>query len=247
MPNVADKLEDLYSKLYQDKFLFFNKKHGVEISGDKYKTAELFTKHHIPQPKYVLVDKNDVIKEDVKLFSKLKDIYEDAEKDKSHKYVVKNPTGGQGIGVFCVDGTQILAVLQAYFDVAEDKKLLVQEFMDADGGDFRVHVLNLKSGQYVLAAMKRDKIEDDFRSNVSLGAKTEEIKLTKEQEELAIKAAQAMELTWVGVDIMPVKNNKEKNVVIECNSGAGVSGISNMLQKNFFNIMFEKIKKEDLG
>ena len=247
MPDKAKKLEDLYSKLYKDNFLFFNKKHGIELAGDKYKTAELFKKHRIAQPKYVLVDKNDVIKEDVKLFDKLKEIYSDAEKDKTHKYVVKNPTGGQGIGVFCVDGSQILAVLQAYFDVAEDKKLLVQEFMDADGGDFRVHVLNLKSGKYILAAMKRDKIEGDFRSNVSLGAKTEEIKLTKEQEELAIKAAEAMELNWVGVDIMPVKNNKEKNVVIECNSGAGVAGISNMLGKNLFNLMFEKITKEDLG
>ena len=247
MPDKAEKLEDLYSKLYKDNFLFFNKKHGIELAGDKYKTAELFKKHRIAQPKYVLVDKNDVIKEDVKLFDKLKEIYSDAEKDKTHKYVVKNPTGGQGIGVFCVDGSQILAVLQAYFDVAEDKKLLVQEFMDADGGDFRVHVLNLKSGKYILAAMKRDKIEGDFRSNVSLGAKTEEIKLTKEQEELAIKAAEAMELNWVGVDIMPVKNNKEKNVVIECNSGAGVAGISNMLGKNLFNLMFEKITKEDLG
>ena len=247
MPDKAEKLEDLYSKLYKDNFLFFNKKHGIELAGDKYKTAELFKKHRIAQPKYVLVDKNDVIKEDVKLFDKLKEIYSDAEKDKTHKYVVKNPTGGQGIGVFCVDGSQILAVLQAYFDVAEDKKLLVQEFMDADGGDFRVHVLNLKSGKYILAAMKRDKIEGDFRSNVSLGAKTEEIKLTKEQEELAIKAAEAMELNWVGVDIMPVKNNKEKNVVIECNSGAGVAGISNMLGKNLFNLMFEKITKKDLG
>ena len=125
--------------------------------------------------------------------------------------------------------------------------MLVQEFMEADGGDFRVHVLNLKSGQYVLAAMKRDKIDGDFRSNVSLGAKTEQIKLTKEQEELAIKTAQAMDLAWVGVDIMPVKNNKEKNIIIECNSGAGVSGISNMLGKNFFNIMFDKITEKDLG
>ena len=41
--------------------------------------------------------------------------------------------------------------------------------------------------------------------------------------------------------------NKEKNIVIECNSGAGVSGISNMLGKNFFNIMFEKITEKDLG
>lgn len=247
MPDVADKLEDLYSKLISEKFLFFNPKKGVELSGDKFKTAELFKKHKISQPKYVLVNAKDVVKEDVKLFDKLKDIYSDADKNKEYKYVVKNPTGGQGIGVFCADGTQILSVLQAYFDVAPDKELLVQEFMDADGGDFRVHVLNLKSGQYILAAMKRDKIEGDFRSNVSLGAKTEEVNLTEEQKKLAIDAAKAMGLYWVGVDIMPVKNNEIKNVVIECNSGAGVAGISNMLNKNLFNLMFEKITKEDLG
>ena len=36
----------------------------------------------------------------------------------------------------------------------------------------------------VLACMKRNKIEKDFRSNVSLGATTDEYKLSKEQEEI---------------------------------------------------------------
>lgn len=247
MPEKTEELKELYSKLIKDKFLFFNNSKGVEISGDKYKTAELFKKHKINQPKYVLVDSNDVIKEDVKLFDKLKKIYDDAETNREHKYVVKNPTGGQGIGVFMADGQNILSILQAYFDVAPDKKLLVQEFLEADGGDFRVHVLNLKSGTHILAAMKRDKIDGDFRSNVSLGAETEIIELTDEQKELAKKAAQTLDLRWVGVDIMPVKNNEQKNVVIECNSGSGVAGISTLLSKNLFNIMFEKITKEDLG
>ena len=247
MPENAEALSDLYSRLIEDKFLFFNKSKGVEIAGDKYKTAELFKKHRINQAKYVLVDANDVVKENVKLFDKLKTIYKDAETNRKHKYVVKNPTGGQGIGVFMADGENILSILQAYFDVAPDKKLLVQEFMEADGGDFRVHVLNLKSGQYILAAMKRDTIDGDFRSNVSLGAKTEEVKLTDEQKQLAIRAADVLDLRWVGVDIMPVKNSDVKNVVIECNSGAGVAGISTLINKNIFNLMFEKIKKEDLG
>lgn len=246
MPDKVERLSELYSRLYDDKFLFFNKMQGVEIAGDKIKTAELFKEKNIPQPKYVVVDANDVVKEDVKLFDKLKKIYKDADKDRKHKYVVKNPTGGQGIGVFMADGKNILAILQAYFDVAPDKKLLVQEFMDADGGDFRVHVLNLKSGSYILAAMKRDKLKDDFRSNVSLGAKTEQVELTDQQKKLAIKVAQELDLQWVGVDIMPVKNNKTKNVVIECNSGAGVSGISTLIGKNIFNLMFDKITNEDL-
>ena len=78
-------------------------------------------------------------------------------------------------------------------------------------------------------------------------AKTEEVKLTDEQKQLAIRAAEVLDLRWVGVDIMPVKNSDVKNVVIECNSGAGVAGISTLINKNIFNLMFEKIKKEDLG
>ena len=46
-----------------------------------------------------------------------------------------------------------------------------------------MHVLTTRTEQKILASMKRVKLGNDFRSNVSLGATVEPVKLTKEQEE----------------------------------------------------------------
>ena len=249
-----DKYDTLFKALNKEKYLIINNIDGVNNASDKYKSAELFKKHKIQQPAYIEISAKDVEvnmdeknNTNIKLFEKLKDIYSDAETNKERKYVIKNPIGKQGIGVFSVDGKQILSVLQAYFDVAKDQKLIVQEFLEADGGDFRIHVLTLKSGQYLLYGIKRNKIKDDFRSNIALGAShdtLDESDLTKEQRDLAFKAAKAVDLVWAGVDIMPIKNHKMKNVVIECNANPGAPTTAD---NNVYKLILDKIKKEDLG
>ena len=249
-----NKYEKLFKELSKDKYLIINNIDGVNNASDKIKSAELFKKHKIQQPSYVELEAKDVEvnldtkgNTNIKLFKKLKDIYSDAETNKERKYVVKNPVGKQGIGVFVVDGNQILSVLQAYFDVAKDKKLIVQEFLDADGGDFRIHVLTLKTGQHLLYGIKRNQVKNDFRSNIALGAThttLSESDFTPEQKELALKAAKAVDLTWAGVDIMPVKNNKIKNVVIECNANPGAPTTAD---NNVYKMILDKITKEDLG
>ena len=245
-----DKYTNMFNELEKKNYLIINNIDGINNASDKIKSAELFKKYKIQQPAYTELTADDVMvdeenKTKVKLWSKLKDIYSDAETNKNQKYVVKNPVGKQGIGVFIVDGNQILSVLQAYFDVAKNSKLIVQEFLDADGGDFRMHVLTLKSGQYFLYGVKRNKIKGDFRSNVSLGGTYDNMKesdFTDEQKDLAFKAAKAVGLTWAGVDIMPVKNNKLKNVVIECNANSAAPA-----DNDIYKLILEKIKKEDLG
>jgi ribosomal protein S6--L-glutamate ligase len=87
---------------------------------------------------------------------------------------------------------------------------LVQEFLKIDG-DIRVFVVNNK----VLGAMKRFIVPGDFRSNASLGAKTEKINPSKEMTELALKAVKTMGYEIAGVDILKYKN---KFYVLEVNS-----------------------------
>lgn len=50
-------------------------------------------------------------------------------------------------------------------------------------------------------------------SNVSLGAEAEEMKLTKLEEDIAIKASQAVGGILTGVDLIPSKD-REKNRTI---------------------------------
>ena len=90
--------------------------------------------------------------------------------------------------------------------------------------------------QKILAAMKRVKLSGDFRSNVSLGATAEPIKLTKEQEKIALETAKVSKLPWCAVDIMPLVENSNPelgdNVVLEINASPGTEGISEVIKEN---------------
>jgi signal peptidase I len=87
--------------------------------------------------------------------------------------------------------------------------------------------------------MKRNKIDGDFRSNVSLGASTQEIDLTDEQKEIILNTARVSGCRWVGVDLMDCEDGSQ--VVIEYNSSPGVQGISQQIKQNMFDIILDKI------
>ena len=143
------------------------------------------------------------------------------------------------------DGKKILAFLQMIFAIDSERKLILQKKEEADGGDIRVHVLTLRDKQIILAAMKRVKLGGDFRSNVSLGAEAEPVKLTPEQEQIALKTATLSKLPWCAVDIMPlVKGSNPEigdNVVLEINASPGTDGISEVIKENFVNILLDNL------
>ena len=124
-------------------------------------------------------------------------------------------------------------------------ELLLQKKEEIDGGDIRVHVLTTRTKQQILAAMKRVKLGNDFRSNVSLGATVEPVELTNEQEEIALKVAKISGMPWCAVDIMPlVKGSNPEigdNVVLEYNCSPGTEGISEVIGENFCKILLDAI------
>jgi hypothetical protein len=77
----------------------------------------------------------------------------------------------------------------------------------------------------VIAAMKRIKIEGDFRTNFSLGGDTETVELSPEIERIAIESAKATGCLWCGVDIIVEKNRENKPYVLEVNASPGTTGI----------------------
>ena len=80
-----------------------------------------------------------------------------------------------------------------------DANILVQEYIkEAKGADLRCFVV----GGKVVAAMKRQGAEGDFRSNLHRGGKAEQVKLTPEEKSTAIRAAKAMGLRVAGVDLL---------------------------------------------
>lgn len=240
---------ELIKELQQWGFFVLNPIEAAMTASNKFETSVLLDKYNIPQPKFALLVKKDIDKGMESLSKKLKLIYDDfgdnPEKDEKKQFVIKILDGHGGTGVFMESGKTILATLQAMFAVKNDISLLLQRKEEADGGDIRVHVLTLRTKQYIIAQMKRKKLGKDFRSNVSLGAKAEPIELTKEQKKIARDVAKISGMPWCAVDIMPLVHNSNKelgdNAVLEYNASPGTDGISAVIGKNFAKILLDTI------
>jgi RimK family alpha-L-glutamate ligase len=137
--------------------------------------------------------------------------------------ILKASSGSQtGVGVIITESmrslhstVQMLSFLKPYVD------LLVQEYIEIEY-DIRVLVSNGK----VIASMKRNVISGDVRSNASLGAKTESIKLTDIERDTSLKVAELVEGDLVGVDLLPAKDReKDKPYILEVNGTPGLGGI----------------------
>jgi RimK family alpha-L-glutamate ligase len=92
--------------------------------------------------------------------------------------------------------------------------LYLQKFIPHEGCDLRAFVL----GDRVLAAMRRQAV-GDWRTNVAQGGRAEAVLLSKAEEELALKAADAVGAVVCGVDLLPGKDGKL--YVLEVNSVPG--------------------------
>lgn len=244
-----EKCEHIVRLLQDRGLLVLNPIEPSAIACNKYETAVLLQKHEIPQPNFALMTKD--ILYDEKLYEKaMKSIYKEwdihnTDKNEKLSVVIKILDGHGGTGVALVDGKKMYAILQLIFAVSPEHNILIQKKEEGDGGDIRVHVLTLRDKQIILGAMKRVKIGGDFRSNVSLGAEAEPIKLTKEQEQLALKTALVSGLPWCAVDIMPLVKGSNKelgdNVILEINASPGTAGISEVLKFNFVNILLNEL------
>ena len=77
-------------------------------------------------------------------------------------------------------------------------------------------------GTKVVAAMKRQAKEGEFRSNLHRGGRAEMIELTPNQRATALRAAKAMDLNVAGVDLI---QSHDGPMVLEINSSPGLEGI----------------------
>lgn len=138
--------------------------------------------------------------------------------------IIKVARGTHGNGVVLAETRKAaLAVMQAFY--VEGVNFLVQEFIQESAGtDIRAFVVNGK----VVASMKRQSLDDDFRSNLHQGGEGKPIKLTDEERKTAQKAAKAMGLPICGVDMM---RSDRGPLVLEVNSSPGF-GIENVTGHN---------------
>ncbi|MBL1211432.1 30S ribosomal protein S6--L-glutamate ligase [Geminocystis sp. GBBB08] len=150
--------------------------------------------------------------------------------------VIKLLEGTQGIGVVLAETYQAAkSVIQAFKGL--NANILVQEFIkEAGGADIRCFVV----GNKVVAAMKRQGPEGDFRSNLHRGGTAEKIKLTPEERSTAIRSAKAMGLRVAGVDLL---RSNHGPVVMEVNSSPGLEGIEKASQIDVADKIIDFIEK----
>lgn len=131
--------------------------------------------------------------------------------------IIKLARGTHGNGVVLAETKKAAkSVLQAFYLTNDDgTNILLQEFVkESAGTDIRVFVV----GGRVIASMKRQSLDDDFRSNLHKGGEGTVVKLTEEERKMAIKAARAMGLNVAGVDMM---RSDRGPLILEVNASPG--------------------------
>ena len=177
---------------------------AITRSRDKLRSMQLLAKAGVGIPKTVF-SRNST------------DIDDLLEKLGGTPVIIKLARGTHGNGVVLAETKKAAkSVLQAFYLSNEDgTNVLLQEFVkESAGTDIRAFVV----GGRVVASMKRQSLDDDFRSNLHKGGEGTVVKLTEEERKMAIKAAKAMGLNIAGVDLM---RSDRGPLVLEVNASPG--------------------------
>lgn len=132
--------------------------------------------------------------------------------------VIKTLEGTQGVGIVLAETNKAAeSVINAFKSVKAN--ILVQDFIkEAGGKDLRCFVVDGR----VVAAMERSAPKGDFRANLHRGGTAKEVKITKQERQIAVEAARVMGLDVAGVDII---RSSQGPLVLEVNSSPGLEGI----------------------
>ena len=150
--------------------------------------------------------------------SHTKDIEGVIESVGSTPLIMKLLQGTQGQGIVLAETRKAAeSVMSAFRQL--DADIMVQEYIkESAGTDIRAFVV----GDKVVASMKRNAPEGEFRSNVHRGSTVQNITLTNEETMIAVNAAKTLGLAIAGVDLM--RSNRGP-LILEVNSSPGLQGI----------------------
>lgn len=154
--------------------------------------------------------------------------------------VIKLLEGTQGIGVVLAETAGAAeSVIEAFMGMKAN--ILVQEFIkEAGGADIRCFVV----GEKVVAAMKRQGKEGEFRSNLHRGGSANLIRITPAERATAVRAAKTMGLNVCGVDLLCSNHGP---VVMEVNSSPGLEGIESATGKDIASLIIDFIEKNSVS
>ncbi|HTO74246.1 MAG TPA: RimK family alpha-L-glutamate ligase [Gemmatimonadales bacterium] len=183
LEQVIHRVDTLH-RLEEDGIRVMNPARAIERSVDKAWASSLLERAGLPTPDTVVCERID---DAFAAFRAMGDV------------VVKPLFGSMGLGMVRVsDEDMAFRVFRAIEQVRG--VFYLQRFVAPGGRDVRAFVV----GDRVIGAIARS--APGWRTNVSRGGKAESISLSPELEALAIRAAQAVEAEYAGVDLLPASD-----------------------------------------
>jgi ribosomal protein S6--L-glutamate ligase len=182
-----------------------NESQAIARSRDKLRCLQLLTRHDIGMPPTVYTRQAEHVVSCIEHLD-------------GPPVVVKLLQGTQGIGVVLAESRRAASsVIEAFHGL--DQNILIQKFIkEAKGADIRALVV----GRRVVAAMKRQAVAGEFRSNMHRGGSAKAMVLKPDYRKTAVAAARVLGLRLAGVDLI---ESAEGPMVMEVNSSPGLEGI----------------------
>lgn len=201
-----------------------NESIAIARSRDKFRSLQLLARKGIPMPLTSFAQSPDDTEDLVRMVG-------------GAPLVIKLLEGTQGKGVILADSHQsAVSIINAFKEMHAN--ILVQEFIEESRGtDIRCFVV----GDKVVAAMKRQAKEGEFRANVHQGGKAMKVKLSPQERSIAVSAAKTMGLKVAGVDLI---RSNHGPLVLEINSSPGLEGIEIATGINIAGKIIEFIQKK---
>lgn len=201
-----------------------NTANGIANSRDKLRAYQILSRHEIGMPATTFVrDRADVPTA--------------IERVGGAPVIIKLLEGTQGIGVILAPDARVAETVIETLQSTRQNVLIQQFIAESRSSDIRALVV----GDQVVAAMRRIGRDDDFRSNVHRGGRTELVELDDEAKDIAVRAAHIMGLRVAGVDLL---ESDFGPLVMEVNSSPGLEGIETATGLDVAGAIIEYISRQ---
>ena len=236
---AIDLDKDIYlARAVSLKIPMFNSYHSLLLSDDKMSSILALYQAGVKAPKTISAPLCYTERIDEEVENRFYDLLE---RELSYPMVYKACHGSLGKQVKLISSRK---ELQEMYRLSCHQEHLYEEYLDSHAGDdYRLIVVDHK----VIAVMER-KNEHDFRSNIALGGKGYDVTDSIEEvyKEVAIKASEALDLDYAGIDLARGKNGEP--LFLEANGNAFFTevekvthiDIANEVVKMIINRIYQK-------